>query len=184
MTKHILFFQGAGDEGYEADKELVDSLQKNLGKEYDIDYPKINSDESLPDFGWIKQIENKVAALESDIILVGHSLGASMLLKYLSENPVTQRVKGVFLIATPFWEGNEDWKTGLKLQDDFAYKVPDEIPFFFYHCKDDEEAPFSHLNRYKQKLTQATFREINNGGHQLNNDLTPVANDIKSRYIV
>lgn len=33
---------------------------------------------------------------------------------------------------------------------------------------------------YAQRLPQATVREIANGGHQLNNDLTIVAKDIKS----
>jgi hypothetical protein len=33
---------------------------------------------------------------------------------------------------------------------------------------------------YPQKLPQATVREIASGGHQLNNDLTLVAKDIKS----
>lgn len=180
MNKHILFIQGGGEEGYEADTELVTSLQKALGKEYAINYPEIKSDESAPDFGWTQQIGKKISETKSDIILVGHSFGASMILKYLSENSVNKKIAGIFLIATPFWNGNDDWQIGLKLQENFADKLPDEFPIFFYHCKDDEEIPFSHLDHYKQKLTQATFRQIKKGGHQLNNDLTLVANDIKS----
>jgi predicted alpha/beta hydrolase family esterase len=180
MNKHILFIQGGGDGGYEADKELVASLQKAVGRGYDINYPEIKSDESASDFGWTQQIGNKLYEIKGDIILVGHSFGASMILKYLSENSINKKVEGIFLIATPFWDGNEDWQIGLKLQKDFAEKLPVEVPIFFYHCQDDEEIPFFHLDHYKQKLTQATFREIKSGGHQLNNDLTFVANDIKS----
>jgi serine hydrolase len=180
MNKRILFIQGGGDGGYEADKELVASLQKALGKGYDINYPEIKSDESASDFGWAQQIGNELSKTKGDIILVGHSFGASMILKYLSENSVIKKIEGIFLIATPFWDGNEDLEIGLKLQEDFAEKLPDEVPIFFYHCQDDEEIPFSHLDHYKRKLTQATFREIKSGGHQLNNDLTFVANDIKN----
>lgn len=180
MNKQILFFQGGGEEGYEADKKLVDSLQKALGKEYDVNYPEIKPDESAPDFGWLQQMGDKVSVNKSDIILAAHSFGASMLLKYLSENAVHKKITGIFLMATPLWNGNEDWQTGLILQENFAGKLPAEIPIFFYHCKDDEEIPFSHLEYYKQKLGKATFREINNGGHQFNNGLTLVANDIKS----
>ncbi len=180
LCNHILFIQGGGDGGYEADSALVASLQKSLGKGYEIDYPKMQSDESESDFGWIEQIGEKISETKSDIILIGHSLGASMILKYLSESSVNKKIKGVFLVATPFWEGNEDWQLGLKLQGDFADKLPDEVPICFYHCQDDEEIPFSHLEHYKQKLTQATFCEIKSGGHQLNNDLTLVAKDIKS----
>lgn len=103
-----------------------------------------------------------------------------MILKYLSENPVKKKIAGIFLISTPFWSGNEDWKQGLKLQENFAGKLPKNVPIFFYHCHDDEEVPFSQLAIYRQKLDQATFREIPSGGHQLNNDLKLVAQDIKS----
>ena len=179
MNKRILFIEGGGEKGYEVDKELVASLQTVLGKEYVINYPEIKSDESAPDFGWTRQIDEKISKT-NNIILAGHSFGASMVLKYLSENAVNKKIAGIFLIATPFWNGNEDWQKGLKLQEDFADKLPDELPIFFYHCQDDEEVPFSHLDHYKQKLIQATFREIKKGGHHLYNDLTLVAKDIKS----
>ena len=180
MSNNILFIQGGGEGGYEADKALVASLQKALGKGYEINYPEILPDESAPDFGWTQQIGKKISETRSDIILVGHSFGASMILKYLSESYVDKKIEGVFLVATPFWEGNEDWQTGLKLQADFADKLPGGVPVFFYHCHDDKEIPFTHLVHYKQKLPQATFREIKSGGHQLNDDLTLVAKDIKS----
>lgn len=180
MNKHILFIHGGGEGGYEFDTALVVSLQTALGNAYTINYPEIVSDESLSDFGWTQQIGQKFSETKSDIILVGHSFGASMILKYLSENSINKRIAGLFLIATPFWNGNEDWQTGLKLAENFSDKLPGEVPIFLYHCEDDQEIPFFHLEQYKQKLTRATFRIIKKGGHQLNNDLTLVANDIKA----
>ncbi len=180
MNKQILFIQGGGDKGYEVDKALVASLKTALGKGYDIKYPEIKPDESLPDFGWIQQIGNEISECKNDVILAGHSFGASMILKYLSENSINKKIAGIFLVAAPFWDGNEDWKAGLKLRENFADNLPDEVSIFFYHCQDDAEAPFYSLNVYKQKLPRAAFREIKSGGHQLNNDLTLVANDIKS----
>ncbi len=180
MSKRILFIQGGGDGGYEVDKELVISLHTALGIEYEIDYPEIQSAESEPDFGWLQQIHELLSETEDDVILAGHSLGASMLLKYLSESVVDKKIAGVFLLATPFWNGHEEWKQGLKLQANFADKLPHEISLFFYHCRDDEEVPFSHLSHYKQKLTRATFREIEKGGHQFNSALHVVASDIKT----
>jgi len=178
MKKNILFIQGGGYGGYEADKELVASLQKLVGNEYHINYSEIVSDESVSDYRWSEQIGTKISNIKSEVILVGHSFGASMILKYLSENYVNKSIKGIFLVATPFWDGNEEWQAGFKLQEDFAFKLPVKVPIYFYHCLDDEEVPFSHLDHYKQKLTKATFREVKSGGHQFNNDLTIVANDI------
>ena len=103
-----------------------------------------------------------------------------MLLKFLSENEVRKTISGAFLLSTPFWSGAEDWKIGLKLQNNFANQLSKDIPIFMYHCRDDDEVPFAHLSLYKQKLPWANFREIISGGHQLNNDLSMVAKDIKS----
>jgi predicted alpha/beta hydrolase family esterase len=119
--------------------------------------------------------------IQGAIILVGHSLGASLLLKYLSENKINKKICAIFLISTPFWRGTEDWKQGLKLSKNFPGKLPKQIPIFLYQCRDDEEVQFENVTLYAEKLPQATVREIANGGHQLNNDLTIVAEDIKSR---
>lgn len=91
-----------------------------------------------------------------------------------------KKIGGIFLISTPFWSGDEDWKQGLKLRENFPDTLPKNVPIFLYHCRDDEEVPFEHLSVYAQKLPQATVREIASGGHQLNNNLSLVANDIKT----
>lgn len=176
----MLFIQGGGgDEDYNADAKLVASLREALGNAYTVHYPLLPS-ESSPDFGRRKQIDKEISLIKGEIILVGHSLGASMLLKYLSENEVTSKIAGIFLISTPYWSGHEDWQQGLKLHEDFPDKLPKNVPIFLYHCRDDEEVPFDHLSQYAHKLLRATIREIGSGGHQLNNNLSLVAKDIKS----
>jgi uncharacterized protein len=179
MNKQVLFIQGGGgDEDYDADARLVDSLRKGLGSAYVVYYPHLAND-STPDFGRIRQIGEEISLIKGEVILVGHSLGASMLLKYLSETKPVKEVAGLFLISTPFWSGDEEWVQPLKLRNDFPAKLPKNIPVFLYHCRDDEEVPFDHLSIFAQKLPQATIREIETGGHQVNNDLSLVANDIK-----
>jgi predicted alpha/beta hydrolase family esterase len=180
MNKHILFIQGgAGEEDHAADAKLVVSLKNALGETYVVHYPLL-PEEPEPDFGRLKQIGKEISLIKGDIILIGHSLGASMLLKYLSESSSQKNITGIFLIATPYWSGDEDWKQGLKLHQDFAGNIPKEIPIFLYHSQDDEEVPFGHLEFYIQNLPQATVRRITTGGHQLNNDLSSVAKDIQS----
>jgi predicted alpha/beta hydrolase family esterase len=85
MNKHILFIQGGGNGGYETDKKLVTSLRKALGAAYEVHYPKMLHDETTPDFArqWLKQIGQEISSAADEMILAGHSLGASMLLKYL-----------------------------------------------------------------------------------------------------
>ncbi|GGF16418.1 hypothetical protein [Flavobacterium limi] len=90
MKKQILFIQGGGKNGYETDKSLVASLKKEIGTDYNIQYPELESDESLPDFGWTEQISKQIAEMKGSFFLAGHSLGASMILKYLTEKTVNK----------------------------------------------------------------------------------------------
>ena len=179
-SKQILFIHGGGEDGFKADTLLADSLRQKLAGSYEVLNPQLQSNDTDPDFGWLNQIGQGISSVGNEIILVGHSLGASMLLKYLSENRVQKNIIGLFLIAPPYWSGDEDWKQGIKLHEDFADAIPKDIPIFIYQCLDDEEVPFDHFTTYQQHLPWATFREVESGGHQFNNDLTLVAQDIKS----
>ncbi len=180
MNKQVLFILGGGGkEDYAADTKLVASLQEGLGEAYVVHYPFLPNEET-PDFGRKKQIGRHISLIKGEIMLVGHSLGASMLLKYLSETRIRKKIAGVFLISTPFWSGEEDWKQGFILHKDFASKLPKQVPLFLYHTKDDQEVPIDHLEQYAKYLPQATLRTISKGGHQFNNNLSMVAKDIES----
>jgi len=176
--KEVLFIHGGGDGGYQADEALAASLSKHLGANYNVRYPKMPDDKASPDFGWGEKIGSEIAATPGEVILIGHSLGASMLLKFLSENAVNRPIRGLFLLATPFWSGEEDWQKGLKLHEDFGSALPKDVPIFLYHNRDDEEIDISHLAKYETKLPQAIVRASASGGHQFKNDLTSVARDI------
>jgi predicted alpha/beta hydrolase family esterase len=180
MKNQVLFIQGGGENGYVADQKMVDSLKTALGNEYEIIYPELKSDESLPDFGWPGEIGKALKGIKGELILVGHSLGASMILKYFSETKAHPKIIQIFLLATPFWSGTEDWVKGLMLKDNFADNMPASIPISMYHSMDDEVVPFEQLSYYSQKLQGANIRRIKKGGHLFNNDLKFLADDIKN----
>ncbi|MBK8902696.1 MAG: alpha/beta fold hydrolase [Anaerolineaceae bacterium] len=182
MKKQVLFIQGAGAGAYDEDEKLVESLRSALGDVYEVLYPQM-PDESDPDYeSWKGQIKKELAGLEGEVILIGHSLGGSFLLKYLAEEKVERTVVGIFLIATPYW-GGDGWQyegyEQITLPEGFASKLPRGAPIFLFHSRDDEIVPFAHLALYAEKLPQATVREFDGCGHQFNNDLSEVAEDIK-----
>jgi predicted alpha/beta hydrolase family esterase len=183
-VKHqILFIQGGGAGAYEADQQLVTSLHRALGTAYELLYPKMPH-ESEPDYrNWKTQIGKELSHLKNGAILVGHSLGGSFLLKYLSDAKVEKSFAGIFLIATPYW-GGDGWRYEgyelVTLPKDFPSKLESGTPIFFYHSRDDETVPFAHLALYARKLPEATIHALDDGGHQLKNDLSQVAVDIKS----
>jgi predicted alpha/beta hydrolase family esterase len=160
------------------DSRLAASLQKALGTKYQVNNPPMPS-EGAPQYKlWKDAIAQQLSALDGSVILVGHSLGASVLLKYLAEEKVEIPVLGLFLIAAPYW-GAKDWDVDeYKLQPDFATHLRADLPVFLYQSRDDEIVSFTHLAMYAQKLPRASVREVDGRGHQFNNDLSEVAIDI------
>ena len=179
MKKQVLFIQGAGEGAYEEDGKLVKSLRDVLGTEYNVRYPKMPEEEDQGYEAWKGQISKELAALDGEVILVGHSVGCSMLLKYLSEENVKNAIAGIFLIAAPYW-GIGGWQMDeFTLDEGCASETLKGVPVFFYHSREDDIVPFAHLAMHTEKFPQATIREFDGRGHQLNNDLADVAADIK-----
>ncbi len=178
MKKQVLFIQGGGDGAYEVDSKLAASLQESLGAAYDVHYPEM-PDEHSPDYiAWKNTIVKEYAALGNQTVLVGHSLGASMLLKYVLEANI--QTVGLFLIATPCWNA-DDWEVA-----DYAlpeiFTPPKASKMFLYHSRNDEIVPFEHMAIIGKKLPDAMIREFDGRDHQFNNDLSEVARDIKRLF--
>jgi predicted alpha/beta hydrolase family esterase len=179
MMKHVLFIHGGGEGAYAADAVLAQSLRQTLRAGYSLRYPRM-PDEAAPEYeAWRNQIAQELAALGGPVTLVGHSLGPSVLLKYLVEAQPMQPIAGLFLAATPYW-GAEDWEVDeYRLPDGFAARLSATLPLLLYHCRDDEVVPFTHLGLYARQLPRATVRVIERGGHQFNDDLSTVAHNIE-----
>ena len=133
---------------------------------------------------WKAEIAAELASLEDEVILVGHSVGGSILLKFLAEEPAVLSISGLFLIATPYFGGDRNWDyEALTLPPDFPEKLSGIPRIFFYHSRDDEIVPFAHLALYAAKLPKAIIHEFDGRGHQFRNDLSEIAGDIKKEEI-
>jgi predicted alpha/beta hydrolase family esterase len=182
VKKHVLFIQGAGEGAYEEDRALVKSLRDALGTDYNVVYPKMPEEENSGYEAWKAQISKELAALDGTVILVGHSVGSSMVLKYLSEERVETPLVGIFLIAAPYW-GAGGWQLdAFTVDEGHASKLLKALPIFFYHSRDDDVVPFAHLAMHADKFPQATIRAFDGRGHQFNNDLSEIAADIASLH--
>jgi uncharacterized protein len=177
--RRVLFVHGAGEGSHEADEKLAVSLRDALGRGYDVRSPKMPNEDSPEVEIWKGRISEELAAMDGEVVLVGHSVGALVLLKYLSEEESEKPAAGLFLVAAPYvgtggWEIEEG-----ALREDFASKLPDGLPMVFYHGREDEVVPFAHLALYEEKLPRAIFRGFDGLGHQFDDDLSEVARDIE-----
>jgi hypothetical protein len=157
---------------------MVASLRAGLGRDYDVRLP-LMPDSDAPRYDvWRDRLEDALAALPGEPLLVTHSLGGSMLLKTLSDRPRDRAIAGMFLVATPFWNNADPEIAEYALPDDFAARLPAIRKIFLYHSRDDTEVPFAHLGRYARALPRAVVRDLDGYGHLFDRPCPELISDI------
>lgn len=173
MKKQILFAHSGGAQGGsgEGSFDLVHWLREELGDKYEIKFPVIEDPEA-PDYSmWRTIFDEEFPSVRNGSILIGHSLGGSMLLKYLSENQVDCRIEGIFLVAAPYW-GQENWEVDeFRLKEGFTRDLLPVARIHLFHCKNDPIVPFEHMKLYKTVLPQAEIHALNCDDHSFANGL-------------
>ncbi|SIN40983.1 alpha/beta fold hydrolase [Micromonospora cremea] len=176
----ILFIQGGGAGAHdEWDNELVDSLRRELGDGYEVRYPRM-PDEDDPTYAkWSAAIRREIAALDDGAVVVGHSVGGTVLINALAEWPPERELKVIVLIAAPFvgaggWPGGES-----ELPHNLGARLPHGVPVHVFHGLRDETAPPSHADLYTRVIPQAQLHRLPGRDHQLDNDLSEVAKVIE-----
>ena len=179
--RQVLFVQGGGADTHDTwDNKLVASLQHALGQSYEILYPRMPN-EAEPSYAtWKMALDALFETLRDGAFLVGHSVGATILLKALTEPRSARSFGAIISIAAPF-VGDGGWSSGeLQFPTDLGTRLPKALPIHFFHGLKDETAPVSHVELYANAIPQARVHRLPNRDHQLNNDLTEVASTILS----
>ena len=181
MKKQVLFIQGGGAGGHdEWDNKLVDSLRRELGPGYEIRYPRMpnEADPSYPT--WKAALTEEIARLDDGAILIGHSIGGTILINALAEASPNRKLAGVFLIAAPF-VGAGGWPSDdIKPTADLGARLPPKTPIHLYHGSQDETAPFVHVDLYERAIPGAKVHRLQGRNHQLNDDLAEVAAGVRA----
>ena len=175
-ARGVLFIPGAGDPRHpQGSAHLADYLARELGDGFELVAPEMPNAEDPNYRSWRDAIERLLPELGDEPLLIGHSFGGSVLVKYLAEGTYKEPIAALFLVSTPFW--GSDFPD-FALPDDFAAAVSD-IPTFLYHSRDDPEIPLSHLRRYEEHLPNATSRVIQGSQHSFTEGLPQLVSDIR-----
>jgi len=177
-TQPVLFIQGAGDMYQpEGSGRLVAYLARELSTDYRVIAPEMPDADNPHYQPWRDRIEQELEAID-EVILVGHSFGGSVLLKYLAEGSHRKPIRGLFLISVPNW-GPDGWAyQEFAVPNDVGSKLP-ALKIFLYHSRDDPEVPFAHLGYYQERLPTARARPIDGSEHSFLQGLPTLVEDIK-----
>jgi predicted alpha/beta hydrolase family esterase len=181
MSKQVLFIQGGGAGAHDKwDNKLVESLARELGPTYEISYPPM-PDEADPTYAaWKAVLEQEIAALDDGAILIGHSVGGTILINALAKEPPDRKLSGVFLIAAPF-VGAGGWPSeDIEPSPELGAQLPAATPIYLYHGSADHTAPFAHLDLYARAIPYAHVCRLEGRNHQLDDDLAEVAADVRA----
>ena len=111
---------------------------------------------------------------------MGHSVGGTVLIHVLAERPPKGAFGGLFVIAAPFI-GKGGWPSDdIDDCEDFSQRLPPGVPVYLYHGADDTVVPTAHVHLYAKAIPHAVIRRLERKDHQLNNDMSDVARDIRS----
>lgn len=153
------------------------SLNKKLGRNFDVISPSLPNSANAKYIEWKIYFDKLTPFFDNDVILLGHSLGAIFLLKYLSTNKLNKDILGLFLVSAPYPSKN------IK---EFSFKLNVENieaqckNIFMYHSQDDIVVGYRDFEQYKIKMRNAKFRTFKHRGHFNQSSFPEIVRDIKN----
>ncbi|WP_256838462.1 alpha/beta hydrolase [Ornithinimicrobium faecis] len=165
----LLFFHGAG--GFDEDRGLAEGLGSALRAS--VDYPRL-PDQDMSYAAWSATVGAGLGRVERGDVIVGHSFGASILLKVLAQEQSPPRA--AVLLAMPDWSPS-GWGV-----PDYQFEGPEPASSIsLHHCTDDDVVPFEHLALHAARLPSAQIHEHQAGGHQFEGLIETLAASIIGR---
>lgn len=165
-------------------KRWKDNLREDLGDGYETMLPAM----PLRDFAryeeWAMWFEKVIPFLRDGVILVGHSLGGIFLARYLSENAFPVRIKGLFLLAAPYFKidrkkGGET-NSGFFLKDGLEKLASQAENVFIYHSTDDPVVDVNHAKEYEKRIPGSKLVLFDGLGHLRQEHFKELVRDIKA----
>jgi predicted alpha/beta hydrolase family esterase len=164
--KTVLFTHSAGEQSdTEGSGLLLAALRAGLGADTRLVAPIMPKPSAPNAAAWEAALGGHLREQQGPLVLVGHSLGGSVIFKYLADHGMPAGLAGVISIAAPFW-GIPDWEQEeWYLPRGFEARLADLPRIALYHSRDDDGVPVSHLDRYAKAMPKATVHKVDGRGH-------------------
>jgi uncharacterized protein len=163
-----------------------ETLQPTLGDDFDVLLPRMPMADNAEYDIWKLWFERILEVVNKPCILIGHSLGAMFLIKYLSENAPKHEVPLLLLAAPEFTHVDmpSTEQSSFSLKGDIAELNKRAKKVVFFHSKDDPVVSFESFTRFKESCKDAEFQTFTDRGHFLGEffpEITKILQDFHSR---
>lgn len=157
-------------------KEL---LQENLGNDYQVLLPSMPNKTNARYSEWKLWFDHISSLFTDDCVLIGHSLGAIFLAKYLSENNFSVKIKATILVAAPYDDESDEDLTDFKLNSLSGRLSAQGGKLVFFNGTDDPVIPASDLAKYQHELPSAEYILMSAPDHFMRADFPELVDLLK-----
>lgn len=128
---------------------------------------------------WKIWFEKIVPFFGDDVRLIGHSLGAMFLAKYLHEHPLKNPIRQLILLAGGYDDKNHDFGSFKVESATGLEKSAEQIHLM--HSRDDFVVPFTELAKFRADLPTAQVHIFDDRNHFLDEDFPELINLLKQK---
>lgn len=160
-----------------------DTLQEALGDSFDVIAPRMPNKWNSRYDEWKLWFEKIIALLDDEVTLVGHSLGGAFLARYLAENDLPKKVRGLFLVSAPFRGTPEEPLLEFTPPDDLSRVGEQAEKIYLYHSVDDPVVPIGDLDGFAAAWPQAAVRRLDGRGHINQESFPELESDLRQLFV-
>jgi len=171
------------DPFYERNKKWKHSLEEDLGEGFEVFMPTMPSGHNAKYIEWKIWFEKLIPFVEDNVVIIGHSLGAIFIAKYLSENNLPKKILATYLLAGPYDnDDSDDSLADFVLPESLSMFEESGGKIFLYHSKDDPVVPFVNVEKYAKHLLSAEKVIFEDRGHFNQEEFPELIESIKQLY--
>ncbi len=113
---------------------------------------------------WVIFFEKLIEFFSDDIQIIGHSLGAMFLAKYLQDHRLKQPVKRLILLAGAYDDESTEDLGSFKVESATNVSRSAHVVHLF-HSEDDPVVPFTELAKFQADMPDAIAHTFTDRGH-------------------
>lgn len=167
-------------------KKWTGTLQEDLGNDFEVIMPPMPNKQNAKYEEWKIWFERHFEHLHDEVVLIGCSLGAMFLTKYLIEHSTPFVIKELVIMACPLQDGtfpDEDCAEFLSGADEVSKLAGKAEKITIMHSKDDFVVPYEHALKYKAALPEAELVTLADKNHFLVEELPELVERIRTLFI-